>query len=396
MQASHILMMDDDPDFGELIVASAAEQGIRCVLVANTDMLLAELNPDVSLIVLDLVMPETDGIEVLRMLGEQNCKTGILLMSGAVGERVLETAAAVARSYGLNTVGHLKKPFRFEQLRGLINSPTVERGSSAIAAATKRIGVEDSDLRTAVEQDEFILHYQPQIEIATGQVIGIEALVRWQHPTLGLIYPDSFIARCERLELISLLGGSVANRGLAEISPLREKWQLTLSINVSPFSLLDLSLPDAFVALARKYKWKPDDIIIEVTENAVVHDVPNTLDVLARLRVRGFQLSIDDFGVGYSMMEQLHNVPATEIKIDRSFVMGMNKRSNHVTVVKSIEIGHELGLRVVAEGVETLEQFEFLKLNRCDVAQGYAFSKPLPLGTLTTWLENYKSPVEHL
>ena len=389
MTSPRILIIDDNPDVCALITAAADHKGIACIVADDADTFLAALTPDISLILLDLVMPNVDGVELLRMLGEQKCATPIVLMSG-VCARILETAVSLAKSLGLTVAGHLRKPFRIAELETFFELPPA---SQTAAHKTRDVLLEDDELTRAMTQDEFVLHYQPQIEIASGEVVGAEALVRWQHPVHGLIYPDSFIARCEGLNLIGQLGSLVAARALSEIAGLsgaRGK-PLVLSINISAFNLLDLTFPDTLFDLARKHHKKPEEVVLEITETGIIRELTQTLDVLTRLRMKGFQISIDDFGTGYAMMQQLQNIPATEIKIDRSFVMNMNNRSDRVMVLKTIEIGHELGLNVVAEGVETAKHLEVLRAHGCDIAQGYFFSKPLPPADFVAWLANYRS-----
>jgi len=382
-----ILIIDDDTDVAALVDATAQHKGIECIVASDAGTFFAALKPDISLIFLDLVMPNVDGVELLRMLGERKCTTRIVLMSG-VGARILETAVSLAKSLGLNVAGHLRKPFRIAELEGFLELPAE---SQKTVHTFKEVVLRDDELTRAFLRNEFVLHYQPQIEIATGEVIGVEALVRWEHPVHGLIYPDSFVARCEGLELISQLGNVVAARALSEIAGLSggRSNPLMLSINVSPFSLLDLSFPDTLFGLARKHHKKPEEVVLEITETGIIRELTQTLDVLTRLRMKGFQISIDDFGTGYAMMQQLQNIPATEIKIDRSFVMNMDNKSDCVMVLKTIEIGHELGLKVVAEGVETATHLDVLRTHGCDLAQGYFFSKPLPPAEFATWLANY-------
>jgi len=222
----------------------------------------------------------------------------------------------------------------------------------------------------------------------------VEALVRWQHPERGLIFPDDFIGRLEGLGLIDRLGWIVANRGLVEIGRFADRSGILpmLSINVSVASLDDLTFPDTMAALIASHGIPPEKVVLEITESCLIQNLKRTLDVLTRLRMKRVQLSIDDFGTGYSMMQQLRNIPATELKIDRSFVIDMhNSDSSRVMVQKTIEIGHELGMKVVAEGVETMEQLDFLRSNGCDIGQGYLFSRPLPATELVHWLEKHRS-----
>jgi EAL domain-containing protein (putative c-di-GMP-specific phosphodiesterase class I)/CheY-like chemotaxis protein len=391
-----ILVIDDEPDVGKIVCAAARAIGLHCAATTDASTFLKELTPDITLILLDLIMPGMDGVELLRQLAQQECKAGIILMSG-VGSRVLETAEQLAQTLGLPIVGHLNKPFRLKELQSMLARNTAI--STLLATGSKSHNViPDQDLHGAIEKDEFLLHYQPQIDIATGKVIGIEALVRWQHPERGLIFPDDFISRLESLGLIDQLGWIVINRGLSEVSQFAEIDGAApkLSLNVSVLSLRDLKFPDNFLSLVNKHHISPANLTIEITETGLIKELSQTLDVLTRLRMKQVQLSIDDFGTGYAMMQQLINIPATEIKIDKSFVQNIDLHErDRVMVQKTIEIGHELGMKVIGEGVETQEQFDFLRFNHCDVVQGYLFSRPLAVGDLLNWLREYRSHQTH-
>jgi len=386
-----VLVIDDDSDVGELVCAAAETMGLDCAATTEADVFFNLVAPDTTLILVDLMMPQMDGIEVLRLLSERQCKASIILMSG-IDKRVIETATKLAQTLGLSVVGHLQKPFRLRELEEALQTHTVPEVTET-ASEIPRVAFPDEELRSAVERDEFVLHYQPQIDIATGDVIGVEALVRWQHPVRGLIYPDNFISRAESLGLIDQLGWFVADRGLAEMKQFARSdgSVLRISINVSVYSLRDLKFPDTFMRLAKKHGVPAENIAIEITETGIIHELSRALDVLTRLRMKNIQLSIDDFGCGYSMMRQLQNVPATELKIDRIFVQNMHVNdSDRVMVQKIVEMGHELGMKVMAEGVETQEQFTLLRRNGCDGVQGYLFSRPLPAGKLADWLEAYQ------
>jgi EAL domain-containing protein (putative c-di-GMP-specific phosphodiesterase class I)/FixJ family two-component response regulator len=386
-----ILVIDDDADVGELISAVAQGMGFRCVVTNNAATFLASITQDTSLIFVDLVMPEIDGIELLRLLSQRGCDVDIVLMSG-VGKRVLMTAVELAQNLGLIIVGHIQKPFRLAELEQILKTPLHQKGVPLRQKSA--IVIPDADLRRAIARDEFVLHYQPQIEVTTREVVGVEALVRWQHPERGLIYPDSFIARAEQTRLIDQLGWIVVRRGFAELSEYMVDGGLVpaLSINASVRSLRDLKFPDRVVALAAKFGVQPERVMFEITESGLIDELSSMLDVLTRLRMKQVRLSVDDFGTGYAMMQQLRHVPATELKIDKSFVQNMHSNDNdRVMVKKTIEIGHELGMKVVAEGVETAEQLEYLSGQKCDIAQGYLFSHPLPLGALVSWLNDARA-----
>jgi EAL domain-containing protein (putative c-di-GMP-specific phosphodiesterase class I) len=182
-------------------------------------------------------------------------------------------------------------------------------------------------------------------------------------------------------------------RGLCEFRVFTGHGALcTLSLNVSAHSLHDLALPDRLLALTHEYGVSPSQIVLEITESGLVRELATALDILTRLRLKQFQLSIDDFGTGYAMMQQLRHVPATELKIDRSFVQDVltDDRAS-VVVQKTIELGHDLGMRVVAEGVETSTHLALLRARACDIAQGYLFSRPLAGPDLLAWLEQHRT-----
>jgi EAL domain-containing protein (putative c-di-GMP-specific phosphodiesterase class I)/FixJ family two-component response regulator len=385
-----ILIIDDEKAVGEFICEAVASLATSCIITTDRATFFAELTPDTSLILLDLMMPETDGIELLRILANQQCKVPIVLMSG-IGKRIIESAEKLAVSLGLTIGGNLQKPFRLTELEDLLKH---QIATSAIPALKPRAKVEipDEELVQAIEQNQFVLHYQPQLNITTSEVVGIEALVRWKHPLHGLIFPDEFIARLEHMGLIDALGWIVADLGLAEMKRLNADngCSPVLSLNVSAFSLYDLNFTDNMIARLKHHDVAPQNVILEITESGLIKDLSSTLDVLTRLRMKQVKLSIDDFGTGYAMMQQLRLVPATELKIDKSFVQNMHTNdSDRVMVKKTIEIGHELGMMVVAEGVETAEQLAFLRDNGCDVAQGYLFSRPIPMPQLVEWIAHH-------
>jgi EAL domain-containing protein (putative c-di-GMP-specific phosphodiesterase class I) len=382
-----ILVVDDESDVGEFVFAAAVTTDAKTFLEA--------LTPDTTLILLDLLMPEIDGVELLRLLGEQKCKAGIVLMSG-VGKRVRETAEQLAQILGLSIVGHLQKPFRLAELEEVLTRSAGPSTSPAVHTDTQF--PQNEDLRSAIERNRFVLHYQPLIEIATGEVTGVEALVRWQHPERGLIFPDSFISRAEELGLIDELSWLVINRGMSEVGQFAngDGKAPILSLNASVYSFHDLKFPDTLVSIAEKNGVSPVNVTIEITETGLIEELGRTLDILARLRMKEVKLSIDDFGTGYATMQQLKNIPATELKVDKSFVENMQSSDqDRILVRKTIEMGHELGMRVIAEGVERPEQLEILRQNGCDGAQGYLFSRPLPPEGLVSWLEEYRAGLAH-
>jgi diguanylate cyclase (GGDEF)-like protein len=254
------------------------------------------------------------------------------------------------------------------------------------------------ELRQAVEHDQLTLYYQPKVDLATHTVKYVEALVRWEHPTRGFIAPDQFIPFAEQTGYIKTISRWVADRAIHQCAMWSEQGiDLAVSVNVSARELIQSSLPETFAALLQKYGVEPGRIWIEITESAIMDDPNHAIETLDRLHALGIRLSIDDFGTGYSSLSYLKRMPVDELKIDKSFVMGMANHKDDETIVRStIDLGHNMGLKVVAEGVETAEMMAHLKELRCDLVQGFHLCRPLPPAKLAIWLQEWESgELEH-
>ena len=380
-----VLVVDDEPEIGELVGAVAEGLGIGCVGLTSARELDAVMDADVSAVFIDLMMPGVDGIELVRQLATRACRAPVVLMSGH-DKSVLRSAEAMARALGLRTAGPLHKPFRVADVETLLTGLAQTEIPRPAAARPSQLLSEDA-LREAIESDWVVVHYQPQIALATGRVAGVEALVRLRHPTAGLVYPDRFIAAAEELGLIDALTKHVLRHALREVASRSLLADTTLSINVSAHSLVDLSLPDWLTDTAERHGLAPTRLMIEITESGLIKEFAKALDILARLRLRGVGLSIDDFGTGYSSMAQLRRIPGTELKIDRMFVNEMLGDDSAMAVVEeTIGLAHRLNLKVVAEGVETEAQAEALAAAGCDIGQGYLYSRPIGIDDLDHWL----------
>ncbi len=245
------------------------------------------------------------------------------------------------------------------------------------------------DLRHALEHDELTLHYQPKAALATGQVSHLEALVRWDRPGHGLQPPSEFVPLAERTGLIKQLSVSVLDAALRQMRAWADAGRdMTVAVNLSARNLLEADLPETVAGLLADHGVPADRLILEITESAVMSDETHSLDVLVRLGELGVSLSIDDFGTGYSSLSRLRRLPVDEIKIDRSFVAHMDRERGDALIVQStVELAHNLGLRVVAEGVETKAIWTALAELGCDYAQGYFLCRPMPPDALCAWLE---------
>jgi diguanylate cyclase (GGDEF)-like protein len=244
------------------------------------------------------------------------------------------------------------------------------------------------ELRGAIQRGEFVLHYQPEVSVATGEVVGFEALVRWEHPELGLLGPDRFVPIAEHTGLIRPLTRYVLEQSLRQC----RAWdiqglEVRVAVNLSGRDLLDTTLPDEVEALLGNWQIEPSRLELEITEHTILGDPVRTRAILGRLEDLGVGLAIDDFGSGYSSVGHLKRLPLDTLKIDKSFVLGMLQDDDDAAIVRStIDLAHNLGLEVVAEGVETDEALALLASLRCDMAQGYLFSRPLPALEVPGWL----------
>jgi diguanylate cyclase (GGDEF)-like protein len=247
-----------------------------------------------------------------------------------------------------------------------------------------------AELPRALEHDELCLHYQPKINLASGAVDGVEALVRWHHPELGLLPPGQFVPLAESTGLIKRLSHWVLDAALTQCRRWCDSGQaVRIAVNLSARNLHDALLADTLSALLTHHDVQPDLLILEITESAVMADQARAMETLSRIHAMGVRIAIDDFGTGYSSLAYLTRLPVDELKLDRSFVIDMADNESDVHVARSvIELGHSLGLRVVAEGVEDRESEQVLCSLGCDTAQGYYFGTPVPGDAYLGWLRS--------
>ena len=374
---NRLLVMDDEPAVGTLIGRVARRAGFD-VIVTNDpkDFKQRVRSWRPALISLDLAMPETDGVELLRYLADERVTSRILIVSG-FDERVLNAANHLGAARGLNMAGVLRKPVEIDQLRELLRK--VDHDVSAITAQR---------LAEALDAGELYLEYQPKIDLHTGQTVGVEALARWQHPVLGNVPPMKFIPVAEDTELIHrftqwVLGEAIRQHHLWA----REHVTLSVAVNLSAKNVEDHDLTDLLVLAQQPPEFAPRHLVLELTESSAMRDVEHASDLLTRLRIRGMGLSIDDFGTGYSSLAQLRRLPFSEVKIDKSFVFDCAASKDNAAIVRAIiDLTHHLGLKVVAEGVETQEALDLLTEAGCDAAQGYFFSNPIRAEKIPSWV----------
>ena len=342
-----------------------------------------------DLVVLDLRLPQSDRIAILRHLAEIRSKS-LLIITTDGNSGHAETTERLASSLGLAVAAVLTRPVDREafeqQLRRIGAALEPDRRTS--------VRISESDLANAISRNELMLVYQPKVSLVNGETTGVEALVRWKHPDLGLVRPDDFIPLAEKSGLISPLTYWVLERAVTETRTTRiGSRAIDVSVNLSPRLLEELDLPNRVNEMLGDLNFSRDRLMFEVTESGAMEDPNRSMDILVRLCLKNIRLSIDDFGTGYSSLLQLYRLPFCEIKIDKTFVQKALTRNEALAVVKStVSLGRNLGLRVVAEGIEDEDTRNFMAQLRCDVAQGYFFGEPVTAKGLTAWLVESGEP----
>jgi EAL domain-containing protein (putative c-di-GMP-specific phosphodiesterase class I)/CheY-like chemotaxis protein len=394
------LVVDDSIVQRDHAVALCSALGFATVHTASNGReaiaLLSALAPPPDLLILDLEMPTMDGSQMLQHLKQNGIDIPILVASSRELS-LLELVREMGSVLGLNIIGAMQKPLTLGELEKVLHkSPNNAR--PAREASSRQAAVSAADLAVALERGEIRVHYQPKVNMRTAVVCGVEALARWEHPCLGFVPPSEFIPLAEQHDLIH----DLTMRVMSEVMLQSASWMghgvhLSVAVNLSPCLLRRPDLPEQIRSLQEAHGVPPGKIVLELTESSLVGDQSVVLGVLARLRLRGFGLSIDDYGTGFSSLQQLTRVPFTELKIDRSFVHQASQRANlRVILHSALELAERLGITAVAEGVETLEDWRLLQELGCVVGQGYLIARPMPGDDLIAWLKEYRGRRQEL
>lgn len=351
--------------------------------------LLKSLAAPVDIVISDLDMPSMDGLEFIRHLGRGGYSTSLIVAS-ALDRSLLMSVENMANAYAIDFLGTIEKPVTPRKLEEMIqlHQPLSERAGHKVKAS---LVYGADEIVEALYNDEFEPFFQPKIDLKTGEVVGAEALARWNHPNDGILPPAVFVRPLEESGKVDALMRCMLTKSARFCREHRGEHQHHIAINLSVLSLGTVEVADQITEIVRRQHVDPHCIVLEVTESAAMTDIAVVLENLARLRMKGFGLAIDDYGTGYSSLEQLSRIPFSELKIDQGFVTHAGRKdSTKVILESSLEMARRLGIRAVAEGVETRTNWDLLVELKCDVAQGYYISKPLSGSAYIEWLHAWE------
>jgi EAL domain-containing protein (putative c-di-GMP-specific phosphodiesterase class I)/CheY-like chemotaxis protein len=344
--------------------------------------------PVVQVAVIDLALPGMDGLELIRKLATLD--TGArLIVTGAQPHNVLFSVETLAQAYGLDLLGAIAKPVTEAKLKALLEhyTPVVNNVAHETAPSFTF-----TDVGIGLQKRQFEPFFQPKIELATGQVKGLEAFARWRHPEHGVLGPASFIDALEQHNRIDFLDWSMIEMSVERCRQFHDRGiPISISINLAPETLAHPAFIAQITACLGRHRVLPDYITFEMPESSVLNSDPNFIERMIRLRVMGFGLAIDDYGTGRSNLQLLARIPFSELKIDRSFVDGASKKRALGTVLRScLGLAHSLDRMSVAVGVETRQDWDFLQALGCTYAQGYHIANPMEASAFPGWLEDWR------
>ncbi|WP_062063409.1 EAL domain-containing response regulator [Cellvibrio sp. OA-2007] len=352
---------------------------------------LAQLTQMPAVMLLDLEMPVMDGIEVLQQLAQLQHKPAVVLASSS-DEVLISAVATMAEALGISLLGAFRKPVNPVDLADALNS--YNTGGGPLTHFNRPIDTDAEQLKIALDRATIQVYYQPKIDLESMKIAGVEALARWKNQQGDWIPPSVFIPLAEEHGLIGDLTLSVLEQVLQDMNGWWEQGQyVPVAINLSAKSLAEFNLANEIIQRVIRQGIPANFLTFEITESALVMDLPSALATISRLRLKGFGISIDDYGTGFSSMQQLSRFPFSELKIDRSFIQGAPGRQYIRNILKSaIEMGQRLGITTVAEGVETEAELHLLKSLGCKQAQGFLLARPMPGRELMGWIEQELQP----
>lgn len=387
-----VLIIEDDDFQRQIMSEILSSLGVGTVVQAGNGRQALEIihsqdSASINVALCDLNMPEMDGMEFLRHLGQEKQDIAVILSSALSGQ-LLSSVGRMTRLYGIQLLGVIEKPVLLSNLETLLLK--FDSQPTANGAADER-GFSLDEILKAVKNGQFEPFFQPKLDLRTKRIVGAEALARWIHPEHGVVGPSAFIPLLEKTRNIDELTFRMLEKAALACRSFHENGDvLIVSVNLSLASLDDTSLADRITEIVRKYGIDPQYIRLEVTESAAMTNLAPALENLARLCMNGFSLSIDDYGTGSSNLQQLTRIPFSELKIDQSFVKDFSENNAlKIVVHSSIDMARKLNVESVAEGVETLQDWTSLKEAGCDTVQGYFVGKPMCKKDFIDYIRNH-------
>lgn len=394
-------IVDDDDLVVDILSHMVADLGcgqIRTFLhgASVVDALLDKMTILPELIFLDINLPDVDGIKLIRDLAESGYEGGLIFISGE-DLLILQTTEKLALLRKLNVFGSLQKPISRSKLKYIIDNFRHLMLADTFHRKQKQFKIYScEEIEQAIERQEFVNFYQPKVKVETGEVVGVETLIRWQHPVDGLVYPDSFILNAEKCGVIGKITEIVIEQSVKQA----KEWldigmPLRVAINISMDDLSNVDFTDFFLATLQKHQLPNKWITLEITESKLMENLIVALDVVARLQLNRIKLSVDDFGTGHSSLTQVKDLPFNQLKIDRAFTSGAHDNSRLRAIFDSSNmLAKLLHMEVVAEGVEDINDWHYLQNKKTDLAQGYFIGKPMPSESLPNWMQTWHERVK--
>jgi EAL domain-containing protein (putative c-di-GMP-specific phosphodiesterase class I)/CheY-like chemotaxis protein len=395
-----LLVIDDDPAIRQVVLTLGRSAGFEVTGCEGEPSLDACLGEPADLVILDLVMPVVDGVEVIERLGRLRAATRLVLVSGQ-DRRVLASASRLAAAHGLKVAAVFAKPFNIAELQACLvdQKDAISSGNTARLRRVP-IHIRTAQIEGALARHEILLHYQPQVSVSTLEWVGLEALVRWQHPDYGLLAPDTFVSVVELdAPLMQRFTDYIMRAAFADLVPSGPagKFRGRISINMPADVLAGTDFPERLVGMAAESGVDHQRIVLEVTETTLPSDPVKALAIQTRLRMRGVSLAVDDFGTGHSSLERLHTFPMDELKVDYHFVREATSDPEARAIVQnSIALARDMRVRCVAEGVENLEALRLLRALRCGYAQGFFIGQPMAAAELDDWSRDWRQRCDEI
>jgi len=387
-----LLVIDDDLVQRSVIGKIAAKAGYEVVTASTFDVAAALLQRDVfDAMTLDLSLGEHDGVELLRLVAECGLHDMPIVVISGCDERILNSTGRVAEGLGLYLVSSLTKPLNLDSLKtALCQPPRAPRAAGGPAAMPD---ISRELILTGLERQEFSVEFQPKVELATGRVVGAEALARWRSAELGAVSPAVFVPAAERLGLMGDLTNYIAAQAIAQGRMLvKGNPGFTIAVNLSASLMNDLTIPERIETMLQAEGLGPESLIVEVTESVAIADVDRAMDILVRLRIKGIGAAIDDFGTGYSSLTALARLPFSELKIDQTFVKGCEADADMMKIVEaSASLGRAFNMKVIAEGIDSPQTLARLRQVGCDIGQGFLFAPALRADRVKGWMKSHRA-----